>query len=74
LLTAQQVIDEADRLLTQSFQNWLVQVLADTRSPPAANAGVKQSSHDAVAAAWAEPLGLVNGEFEGSEEVRSTVS
>ena len=26
-----QVIDEADRLLTQSFQNWLAQVLAATR-------------------------------------------
>ncbi|KAG5642422.1 hypothetical protein DXG03_002796, partial [Asterophora parasitica] len=28
------VIDEADRLLAQSFQDWLVQVLAATRPPP----------------------------------------
>lgn len=28
-----QVIDEADRLLAQSFQDWLVQVLAATRPP-----------------------------------------
>jgi ATP-dependent RNA helicase DDX51/DBP6 len=29
------VVDEADRLLAQSFQNWLAQVLAATRPPPA---------------------------------------
>ncbi|KAG6809971.1 hypothetical protein H0H92_013842 [Tricholoma furcatifolium] len=29
-----QVIDEADRLLAQSFQDWLAQVLAATRPPP----------------------------------------
>lgn len=28
------VIDEADRLLAQSFQDWLAQVLAATRPPP----------------------------------------
>ncbi|KAG6918650.1 hypothetical protein DXG01_012769 [Tephrocybe rancida] len=32
-----QVIDEADRLLAQSFQDWLVQVLAATRPPPPTN-------------------------------------
>jgi ATP-dependent RNA helicase DDX51/DBP6 len=31
LRLASQVIDEADRLLAQSFQNWLAQVLAATR-------------------------------------------
>ena len=30
-----QVIDEADRLLAQSFQDWLAQVLAATRPPQA---------------------------------------
>lgn len=30
-----QVIDEADRLLAQSFQDWLAQVLAATRPPKA---------------------------------------
>ncbi|KAF5371841.1 hypothetical protein D9615_009537 [Tricholomella constricta] len=30
------VIDEADRLLAQSFQDWLAQVLAATRPPPRA--------------------------------------
>lgn len=34
LATCVQVIDEADRLLAQSFQDWLAQVLAATRSPP----------------------------------------
>jgi len=28
------VIDEADRLITQSFQDWLPQVLAATKAPP----------------------------------------
>jgi ATP-dependent RNA helicase DDX51/DBP6 len=31
------VIDEADRLLAQSFQDWLAQVLAATRPPPHAD-------------------------------------
>lgn len=34
LLIAEQVIDEADRLLAQSFQDWLAQVLTATRPPP----------------------------------------
>ncbi|KAI0041203.1 P-loop containing nucleoside triphosphate hydrolase protein [Auriscalpium vulgare] len=32
------VIDEADRLLAQSFQDWLAQVLVSTRPPPASDA------------------------------------
>jgi ATP-dependent RNA helicase DDX51/DBP6 len=31
-----QVVDEADRLLTQSFQDWLKQVLAAIHPPPSA--------------------------------------
>ncbi|KAL1412400.1 ATP-dependent RNA helicase dbp6 [Vanrija albida] len=65
------VIDEADRLLTQSFQNWLAQVLAHAR-PPSAEADRKASTHDAVASSWAEPLGLASGEWEGSDPVQST--
>lgn len=34
------VIDEADRLLAQSFQDWLTQVLAATRPPAHVEAGV----------------------------------
>ncbi|KAF7976598.1 hypothetical protein HWV62_6090 [Athelia sp. TMB] len=34
LLMLSKVIDEADRLLAQSFQDWLAQVLAATRPPP----------------------------------------
>ncbi|KLT45931.1 DEAD-domain-containing protein [Cutaneotrichosporon oleaginosum] len=63
------VIDEADRLLTQSFQNWLAQVLAHTR--PTARAAATQP-HDAVAASWAVPLGLASEAFEGSEPPAST--
>lgn len=65
------VIDEADRLLTQSFQNWLAQVLAHTRPPtsPAESA----AAYDAVAPSWAAPLGLASDDFEGSEPVPSTV-
>ena len=32
-----QVVDEADRLLTQSFQDWLKQILAATQPPPFAS-------------------------------------
>ncbi|KAF7317063.1 ABC protein [Mycena chlorophos] len=45
------VIDEADRLLAQSFQDWLAQVLAATR-PPATSAATPSgfpNQHDAVA-------------------------
>ncbi|KAF8207124.1 P-loop containing nucleoside triphosphate hydrolase protein [Mycena galopus ATCC 62051] len=48
------VIDEADRLLAQSFQEWLVQVLAATRPPshePSFAVGLPQH-HDAVAPAF----------------------
>ncbi|GMK56688.1 hypothetical protein CspeluHIS016_0305280 [Cutaneotrichosporon spelunceum] len=65
------VIDEADRLLTQSFQNWLAQVLAHTRPPaqPAAVHDAVASSGDAgaVAASW-----LPTPEFEGAAPATST--
>ncbi|BEI90546.1 uncharacterized protein CcaverHIS019_0306160 [Cutaneotrichosporon cavernicola] len=65
------VIDEADRLLNQSFQNWLAQVLAHTR-PPTTPATGARDAHDAVAASWAVPLGLASDAFEGSEPPTST--
>ncbi|KAJ6466583.1 P-loop containing nucleoside triphosphate hydrolase protein [Mycena vitilis] len=47
------VIDEADRLLAQSFQEWLVQVLAATRTPsPEPFSGNLPQHHDAVAPAF----------------------
>ncbi|KAF8577584.1 ATP-dependent RNA helicase [Ramaria rubella] len=54
------VIDEADRLLTQSFQDWLTQVLAAIR-PPSGQSPVSPISspiinsmprHDALSPAW----------------------
>ncbi|KAJ7678474.1 P-loop containing nucleoside triphosphate hydrolase protein [Mycena rosella] len=48
------VIDEADRLLAQSFQDWLAQVLTATRPPsgePSIPCGFPQH-HDAVAPAF----------------------
>nr|GAT50189.1 ABC protein [Mycena chlorophos] len=48
------VIDEADRLLAQSFQDWLAQVLVATR-PPATSAAAPSgfpNQHDAVAPAF----------------------
>ncbi|RDB26213.1 ATP-dependent RNA helicase dbp6 [Hypsizygus marmoreus] len=41
------VIDEADRLLAQSFQDWLIQVLAATRPPP--KAASDQASYSPMA-------------------------
>ncbi|KDQ19346.1 hypothetical protein BOTBODRAFT_62759 [Botryobasidium botryosum FD-172 SS1] len=58
------VIDEADRLITQAFQDWLAQVLAATRPPtatealnPLSPASLDQMYagipyHDALAPAW----------------------
>lgn len=67
------MIDEADRLLTQSFQNWLAQVLAHTRAPERKAEG-EHRAYDAVAGSWVEPFGLASGEFEGSEQVGNNVS
>ena len=39
-----QVVDEADRLLTQSFQDWLKQVLAAIRPPPSASLQIHEKS------------------------------
>ena len=44
----QQVIDEADRLLAQSFQDWLAQVLAATRPPPISDAPSTPISPDGL--------------------------
>ncbi|PCH42274.1 DEAD-domain-containing protein [Wolfiporia cocos MD-104 SS10] len=38
------VIDEADRLLAQSFQDWLAQVLAATRPPPTTDSATSAPS------------------------------
>nr|VWO99755.1 MRP-like transporter [Ganoderma boninense] len=49
------VIDEADRLLAQSFQDWLAQVLAATRPPRASDdAGSTTAGHWSVGAAAEE--------------------
>ncbi|WVN89789.1 uncharacterized protein L203_105019 [Cryptococcus depauperatus CBS 7841] len=59
------VIDEADRLLNQSFQDWLAQVLAYIR--PSINTVTPSSArqpYDAVAPAWMESFGLTDGSEE----------
>ncbi|KAJ6630973.1 P-loop containing nucleoside triphosphate hydrolase protein [Mycena sp. CBHHK59/15] len=54
------VIDEADRLLAQSFQDWLVQVLAATRPPSHPETSlvsdVLPRHHDTVAPAFSQLL------------------
>ncbi|KAF8235791.1 ATP-dependent RNA helicase [Tricholoma matsutake] len=57
------VIDEADRLLAQSFQDWLVQILAAMRPPPVIEhipqeniTALDALVHDAVAPAWSHIL------------------
>ncbi|AFR98027.1 ATP-dependent RNA helicase DDX51/DBP6 [Cryptococcus neoformans C23] len=55
------VIDEADRLLNQSFQDWLTQVLAYTRPPVEPIApSFKRKPYDTVSSAFMEACGLVN--------------
>lgn len=58
------MIDEADRLLNQSFQNWLSKVLSHLR-PPATGLpeGFKRIPSDRVAHAWLEAYGLVEPSF-----------
>jgi ATP-dependent RNA helicase DDX51/DBP6 len=54
------VIDEADRLLNQSFQNWLSKVLLHLRPPTTGiPEGHKRLAWDTVAASWAQAYGLV---------------
>ncbi|KAF5366978.1 hypothetical protein D9758_003963 [Tetrapyrgos nigripes] len=56
------VIDEADRLLAQSFQDWLVQVLAATRPPKQVitHSLAELSIHDALAPAFLHLLPFPN--------------
>lgn len=74
-----QVIDEADRLLAQSFQNWLPTVLAHNRPPTSRPAfmdepGFERQSWDSVAPAWLPGYGLIRDDWEGYEAPKSTVS
>ena len=43
-----QVVDEADRLLTQSFQDWLKEVLTATRAPPSASLQIHEEAQTAL--------------------------
>jgi len=75
-----QIIDEADRLLTQSFQDWLNQVLKHLQ--PEGKVDVQHltptervlKGHDAVAANWFDGLGLGAGDWEGKRPIKHTVS
>lgn len=74
------IIDEADRLLTQSFQDWLNQVL--THLKPAGKVDARDMSsdarisrgHDAVAPSWYDDLGLGQGDWEGKRPFKHSVS
>ena len=69
-----QIVDEADRLLAQSFQDWLSQVLSHidppTKPPPPE---FERQPDDAVSPHWQEALGLADFSFEGGHPVRGTV-
>ncbi|KAK8850659.1 hypothetical protein IAR55_004579 [Kwoniella newhampshirensis] len=67
------VIDEADRLLNQSFQNWLAQVLAYTRPPmKAVERTFERKSYDSVAPAWMEAFGLIDRSAEWNDPIPNT--
>jgi len=54
------IIDEADRLLNQSFQNWLSKVLSHLRPPTTGlPEGFERKPWDRVANAWLEAYDLV---------------
>ena len=50
------VIDEADRLLAQSFQNWLAQVLAATRPPAFVGADIKPGENGVASLPYPDAL------------------
>jgi ATP-dependent RNA helicase DDX51/DBP6 len=52
------VIDEADRLLNQSFQNWLAQVIAHIQPPLNPTPPSTFEPDDFLAQAWMEAYGL----------------
>ncbi|WRT70839.1 uncharacterized protein IL334_007838 [Kwoniella shivajii] len=69
------VIDEADRLLNQSFQNWLSQVLSYINPPDPPRSlpeGFKLQPWDKVAPSWQEGLGLINRDAEWYDPIPST--
>jgi hypothetical protein len=74
-----QIIDEADRLLTQSFQDWLNQVLAHLKPSEKVQDKAKflndrlEKGHDAVAPSWYDDLGLGQGEWEGKRPIKHIV-
>lgn len=65
------IVDEADRLLTQSFQDWLAQVLVHLR-PPKLESTVELAAGDAIAASWYEDLQMGGNLWEGSVPLQST--
>ncbi|ODN99600.1 ATP-dependent RNA helicase DDX51/DBP6 [Cryptococcus wingfieldii CBS 7118] len=67
------VIDEADRLLNQSFQNWLSQVLAYTRptSQPE-DETVSRQVCDTISPAWMESFHLEDRSSEWCDPLPST--
>lgn len=68
------VIDEADRLLNQSFQDWLTQVLAYTRPPVEPIApSFKRKPYDTVSSAFMEACGLVDKRGEWCDSSPSIV-
>ncbi|KAK6906283.1 hypothetical protein I203_100268 [Kwoniella mangroviensis CBS 8507] len=64
------IIDEADRLLNQSFQNWLSQVLSYINPPDPPRPlpeGFLVQPWDKVAPSWMEGLGLIDRKEEWNE-------
>jgi hypothetical protein len=69
------IIDEADRLLNQSFQNWLSKVLSHLRPPTTGlPEGFERKPWDRVANAWLEAYGLVKPVRGLSSAEKSSVS
>lgn len=68
------VIDEADRLLNQSFQNWLTQVLAYTRPPvQPIPPSFKRKPDDTVSSAFMEACSLIDKDGEWCDSSPSIV-
>ncbi|ORY28038.1 P-loop containing nucleoside triphosphate hydrolase protein [Naematelia encephala] len=65
------IIDEADRLLNQSFHDWLAKVLSNVvppSEPIQLPEGFVRDKQDHIAQAWMEYFGLANLDWRGHEE------
>ncbi len=66
------IVDEADRLLTQSFQGWLAEVLSHLSPPKKESQAGKNIPMEIVSASWYPDLYMKGLTWEGSIPLEHT--